>query len=79
MTEPCRSVAQPGSALVWGTRGRGFESRRSDHFFGLLKALFEFCLKEKSHDIYFANHYFHRCFCRLERYAFGPRRLNSPF
>lgn len=26
-----RSVAQPGSALVWGTRGRGFESRRSDH------------------------------------------------
>ncbi len=27
-----RSVAQPGSALVWGTRGRGFESRRSDHF-----------------------------------------------
>lgn len=26
-----RSVAQPGSALVWGTRGRGFKSRRSDH------------------------------------------------
>ena len=26
----CRSVAQSGSALVWGTRGRGFESRRSD-------------------------------------------------
>ena len=23
----------PVSALVWGTRGRGFESRRSDHFF----------------------------------------------
>ena len=27
-----RSVAQPGSALVWGTRGRRFESCRSDHF-----------------------------------------------
>ena len=26
-----RSVAQPGSALYWGCRGRGFESRRSDH------------------------------------------------
>ena len=25
-----RSVAQPGSALVWGTRGRGFKSRHSD-------------------------------------------------
>jgi hypothetical protein len=25
-----RSVAQPGSALLWGGRGRGFESRRSD-------------------------------------------------
>lgn len=23
----------PVSALVWGTRGRGFESRRSDHCF----------------------------------------------
>ena len=27
-----RSVAQPGSASVWGTGGRGFESRRSDQF-----------------------------------------------
>ena len=26
----CRSVAQPGSALVWGTRGRRFKSGRSD-------------------------------------------------
>ena len=26
-----RSVAQPGSALDWGSRGRGFESRHSDH------------------------------------------------
>ncbi len=25
-----RDVAQPGSALVWGTRGRGFKSRRPD-------------------------------------------------
>ena len=24
-------MAQPGSAFVWGTRGRGFESRHSDH------------------------------------------------
>ena len=26
-----RDVAQSGSALVWGTRGRGFKSRRPDH------------------------------------------------
>jgi hypothetical protein len=26
-----RGVAQPGSALAWGARGRGFESRRPDH------------------------------------------------
>jgi hypothetical protein len=26
----CRDVAQLGSALLWGSRGRGFESRRSD-------------------------------------------------
>ena len=25
-----RNVAQPGSALAWGARGRGFKSRRSD-------------------------------------------------
>ena len=30
---PSRSVAQPGSALAWGARGRRFESSRSDHFF----------------------------------------------
>ena len=30
-TQAGRSVAQPGSASVWGTEGRGFESRRSDH------------------------------------------------
>src|SRR3989338_6199012 len=29
---PRRSVAQPGSALDWGSRGRRFESCRSDHF-----------------------------------------------
>ena len=28
-----RSVAQPGSASVWGTGGRGFKSRRSDQRF----------------------------------------------
>ena len=27
-----RGVAQPGSALAWGARGRGFKSRRPDHF-----------------------------------------------
>jgi hypothetical protein len=27
-----RDVAQPGSALDWGSRGRGFESRHPDHF-----------------------------------------------
>ena len=26
----CRGVAQPGSALAWGARGREFESRRPD-------------------------------------------------
>ena len=26
-----RGVAQPGSAFVWGAKGRGFESRHSDH------------------------------------------------
>jgi hypothetical protein len=29
--EAGRNVAQPGSALDWGSRGRGFESRHSDH------------------------------------------------
>ena len=28
----CRAVAQLGSALEWGSRGREFESRRPDHF-----------------------------------------------
>lgn len=28
----CRAVAQPGSALAWGARGREFESHRPDHF-----------------------------------------------
>ena len=27
-----RGVAQFGSALPWGGRGRGFKSRRSDHY-----------------------------------------------
>jgi hypothetical protein len=31
LAQPSRSVAQPGSALRWGCRGRGFESHRSDH------------------------------------------------
>jgi hypothetical protein len=29
-----RAVAQLGSALEWGSRGRGFESRRPDHVSG---------------------------------------------
>ena len=29
--KPLRGVAQPGSALAWGARGRGFESRRPDN------------------------------------------------
>ena len=32
--EAYRSVAQSGSALDWGSRGRRFESYRSDHFLG---------------------------------------------
>ena len=28
-----RGVAQPGSALAWGARGRRFESFRSDQFY----------------------------------------------
>ena len=27
----CRGVAQPGSALEWGSSGRPFESGRPDH------------------------------------------------
>jgi hypothetical protein len=34
-----RSVAQPGSALVWGTRGRRFKSCRSDHFLSSTPAI----------------------------------------
>jgi hypothetical protein len=29
---PCRGVAQPGSAFVWGTKGRRFKSCHSDHY-----------------------------------------------
>ncbi len=28
-----RRVAQPGSALAWGARGREFESRHADHLY----------------------------------------------
>ena len=30
-TTVIRGVAQPGSAFVWGAKGRGFEPRHSDH------------------------------------------------
>ncbi len=33
----CRGVAQPGSALAWGARGRVFESRRPDQYIILLR------------------------------------------
>jgi hypothetical protein len=33
---PRRAVAQLGSALEWGSRGRGFESRRPDQLRKLL-------------------------------------------
>ena len=32
ITRSVRAVAQSGSASVWGTEGREFESRRPDHF-----------------------------------------------
>ena len=31
MSPRSRGVAQPGSAFVWGTKGRRFKSGRSDH------------------------------------------------
>jgi hypothetical protein len=34
-----RDVAQPGSALAWGARGRQFKSGRPDQFFQLLGAI----------------------------------------
>ncbi len=37
-----RDVAQLGSALPWGGRGREFESHRSDHF--LFFTTFQFVL-----------------------------------
>lgn len=33
LDKPRRGVAQPGSAFVWGTKGRRFKSGHSDHFF----------------------------------------------
>ena len=39
MSQRLRSVAQPGSALVWGTSGRGFESRRSDQILQIVYIL----------------------------------------
>ena len=35
-----RGVAQPGSALAWGARGREFESRRPDQSFESRRASF---------------------------------------
>jgi hypothetical protein len=36
--EHSRGVAQPGSALAWGARGRGFKSRRPDQVVKMVKA-----------------------------------------
>ena len=38
-----RAVAQPGSALAWGARGREFESHRPDHFTDLRVKLGRLC------------------------------------
>ncbi len=38
-----RGVAQPGSALAWGARGREFESHRPDHLL-VTSALFPILL-----------------------------------
>ena len=35
--EHSRGVAQPGSALAWGARGRGFKSRRPDQSVKFIK------------------------------------------
>lgn len=37
-----RDVAQPGSALAWGARGRGFESRHPDYEGKEVKSFFAF-------------------------------------
>ncbi len=44
----CRGVAQLGSALLWGSRGREFESRRSDRLKPLVMGGFAI-LKGGSH------------------------------
>ena len=46
-----RDVAQLGSALAWGARGREFESRRPDHFYKtarLKTSFFNVYLSKKS-------------------------------
>ena len=35
-----RGVAQFGSAPLWGSGGRGFKSRRSDHLSSLIRDLY---------------------------------------
>ena len=44
-----RAVAQPGSALAWGARGREFESLRPDHF---LKKLSKTALSSRSEELF---------------------------
>jgi hypothetical protein len=39
-----RAVAQSGSALVWGTRGRRFKSAQPDHTPGVLRGGHHKCL-----------------------------------
>ena len=37
----CRGVAQPGSVLAWGARGRVFESHRPDQSIEEFKEFFK--------------------------------------
>ena len=47
MTLRHRDVAQLGSALPWGGRGRQFKSDRSDHeIYTPLKGEFLFCIQD---------------------------------
>lgn len=50
-----RDVAQLGSALPWGGRGHGFESRRSDHFrrngLGVIRQAFFIALPNRSANV----------------------------
>ncbi len=52
-------VAQLGSALPWGGRGREFKSHRSDHFYETSPKILLKESKIKRGNIYFANSIFY--------------------